>query len=236
MRFDPPLTRGTLVRRYKRFLADVVLEDGDPITVHCPNTGSMLGVAEPGCGLWLLHHDSPTRRYPWAWELTELADGTLAGINTQRGNTLVREAIAGGALPSLAGYSSFTAEARYGAEGSRIDWLLQADGHPDCYVEVKNVTAAVQDGIAVFPDAVSARGTKHLRELMGVVRNGSRAVLVFCVQRGDVTEVRPADDIDPLYGRTLREALDGGVEVMAVRARITPASITLEDILPFRAP
>lgn len=236
MNFDPPLVPGRLERRYKRFLADVTLADGSTITAHCPNTGSMLGVAEPGQRVWLAHRPSATRKYAHAWELTELADGTLVGVNTHLSNALVREAIVAGAIPSLSGYAEIQAEARYGHERSRIDLLLKSPDRPDCYVEVKNVTAAVQDGIALFPDAVSERGTKHLRELMSVVAGGQRAVLVFCVQRGDVREVRPADAIDPAYGRTLREAMAAGVEAIAHAARITPETVRLEHALPVVCP
>lgn len=236
MNFDPPLVPGRLERRYKRFLADVTLADGSTITAHCPNTGSMLGVAEPGQRVWLAHRPSPTRKYAYAWELTELAAGTLVGVNTHLSNALVREAIVAGAIPALSGYAEIQAEARYGKEGSRIDLLLKSPDRPDCYVEVKNVTAAVQDGIALFPDAVSERGTKHLRELMGVVAEGRRAVLVFCVQRGDVREVRPADAIDPAYGRTLREAISSGVEAIACGADVTPAAVRLSHRLPVVCP
>jgi len=236
LNFDPPLVPGRLERRYKRFLADVTLADGSTITAHCPNTGSMLGVAEPGQRVWLAYRPSPTRKYAYAWELTELADGTLVGVNTHLSNTLVREAIVDGTIPALAGYPDIQPEARYGKEGSRIDLLLKSPDRPDCYVEVKNVTAAVQDGIALFPDAVSERGTKHLRELMGVVAEGRRAVLVFCVQRGDVREVRPADAIDPAYGRTLREAIAAGVEAIACRAEVTPESVHLAHLLPVVCP
>lgn len=236
MNFDPPLVQGTLLRRYKRFLADVVLASGDQITAHCPNTGSMLGVAEAGQRVWLAHRPSPTRKYAYGWELTELADGTLVGVDTHRSNALVREAIESGVITELQGYDTIVPESRYGSENSRIDFLLRAASLPDCYVEVKNVTAAVEAGIALFPDAVSERGTKHLRELMGVVAEGSRAVLAFCVQRDDVKEVRPADAIDPAYGRTLREALRAGVEAIAYRATIGPAAVHLRHRIPVVCP
>jgi sugar fermentation stimulation protein A len=236
LRFDPPLVPGTLIQRYKRFLADVKLEDGSTITAHCPNTGSMLGCADPGSRVWLVHAPSPTRKYAWSWELTELPGGRHVGVNTHRSNALVREALENGRLPGLGAYTTIRPEAAYGQEGSRVDFLLSAGGLPDCYLEVKNVTAAVQDGVALFPDAVSARGTKHLREMMQVVAAGARAVLLFCVQRDDVTEVRPADAIDPLYGRTLREALGAGVEALALRARLDAQGIVLETQIPVRCP
>lgn len=236
MRFETPLVRGTLVRRYKRFLADVILDDGTPLTAHCPNTGSMMGVAEPGMGVWLQHHATPGRKYPYSWELVELPDGTRVGVNTHRSNVLVREAIEVDRFGGFRGYTDIVPEFRYGAENSRADFLLRGTGLPDCYVEVKNVTAAVDHGIALFPDAVSVRGTKHLRELMSMVVTGHRAVLVFCVQRDDVAEVRPADAIDPLYGRTLREAIATGVEAVAWRATLSIEEVRLSAIVPVRCP
>ena len=231
-----PLVPGILLRRYKRFLADVKLESGQTVTAHCPNTGSMLGVAEPGCRVWLTHQPSESRKYAHGWELTELASGVLVGINTHRSNALVREVIEHGRLPSLGGYTSIVPECRYGSENSRVDFLLQANGLPDCYVEVKNVTAAVNGGVAVFPDAVSVRATKHLRELADMVRQGHRAALVYCVQRQDVEEVQPADAIDPAYGAGVREAMAAGVEFLALAASVTPDSIVLHREIQFLTP
>jgi sugar fermentation stimulation protein A len=232
MKFKTPLIAATLLRRYKRFLADVRLGDGEPITVHTANTGSMLGCAEPGSRVWLSRSESTTRKYPYSWEITETAAGVLVGINTALPNPLVREAIEAGVIGELQGYRSLRGEVPFGSERSRIDWLLQGDGDQgDCYVEVKNVTAAVA-GTAIFPDAVSARGAKHLRELMGVVAAGQRGVLCFCVQRGDVTAVRPADEIDAVYGETLREARQNGVEIVAYQAEVAPTGIVLRRSLP----
>jgi len=236
VRFPVPLIGARLTRRYKRFLADVTLDDGTALTAHCPNTGSMLGCQLPGSRVWLSRSDNPKRKYAYTWELVELDGGVLVGINTGRSNALVREAIESGVIGELGGYDEIRAEVRYGNENSRADFLLMG-GSGDCYVEVKNVTAAVQDGVAVFPDAVSTRGTKHLRELMGVVREaGKRAVLCFCVQRTDVDEVRPADDIDPEYGRTLREAVGTGVEVVAYRAEMHPEAVALAERIPVVCP
>lgn len=234
MTFDPPLVEGRLLRRYKRFLADVQLPDGEMITAHTANTGAMTGCAESGRRVWLSRSDNPKRKYPHTWELIEVRDGVLAGINTQLSNLLVREAIENGRVPELAGYGRIRSEVRYGEERSRIDLLLDS---PDdeksicCYVEVKNVTL-VDDGIARFPDAVSVRASKHLRELMSVVRAGQRAVIFFCVQRGDVREVRPADQIDPLYGETLREAVICGVECLAYGADVSAQEVALRRALP----
>ena len=226
MQFNQTLRAGTLLRRYKRFLADIELDDGTLLTAACPNTGSMLGCCTPGSRVWLSQSDSPTRKYRHTWELVEVG-GVLIGINTGLPNKLVREAIERGVISELGGYPSVRGEVAFGAERSRVDLLLQDPARADCYVEVKNVTAAVRQGIALFPDAVSARGAKHLRELMRLTADGRRAVLVYCVQRGDVSEVRPADAIDPLYGRTLREALAAGVEVLAYRASVTSEAISL---------
>ena len=236
MRFETPLVHGTLIRRYKRFLADVTLDDGTVLTAHCPNTVSMMGVAAPGVGVWLQHHAAPGRKYPYSWELAELQDGTRVGVNTHRSNALVREAIESDRFGGLHAYTEILAEFRYGAENSRTDFLLRGSGQPDCYVEVKNVTAAVDRGVALFPDAVSERGTRHLRELMGMVAAGHRALLVFCVQREDVVEVRPADAIDPRYGRTLRDAIASGVEVAAWRATLDTRQVSLTTALPVQCP
>ena len=236
MRFPEPLVSARLVKRYKRFLADVTLDDGTLLTAHCPNTGSMLGCQVPGSRVWLSRSDNPKRKYAYTWELVELDGGVLVGINTGRSNALVREAIESGVIGELGGYDEIRAEVRYGNEGSRADFLLTGDD-ADCYVEVKNVTAAVEDGVALFPDAVSVRGTKHLRELMGAVRESAkRAMLCFCVQRTDVHEVRPADAIDPEYGRTLREALDAGVEAVAYRAEMHPEAVILAERVPVVCP
>lgn len=232
MEFSAPLVEATLLRRYKRFLADVRLSDGEVITVHTANTGSMLGCAEPGSRVWLSRSASTTRKYPYSWEITETAAGVLVGINTALPNALVREAIEAGVIEELQGYHSVRGEVPYGTERSRIDWLLEGGGaRAACYVEVKNVTAAVAD-TAIFPDAVSARGAKHLRELMAMVAAGQRGVLCFCVQRNDVTAVRPADEIDAVYGQTLREALQNGVEAVAYQAEVTTAGIALRRSLP----
>jgi len=236
LRFPIPLLAGRLTKRYKRFLADVTLDDGASLTAHCPNTGSMLGCQEPGSRVWLSESDNPKRKYRHTWELVGLHSGVLVGINTGRANGLVREAIESGLMVELGGYDEIRAEVRYGNENSRIDFLLTGnDG--SCYVEVKNVTLAVDEGIALFPDAVSTRGTKHLRELMDTVSQaGQRAVLCFCVQRSDVQEVRPADHIDPDYGRTLRQALDAGVEVIAYRAKLDPGGVVLRERIPVCCP
>ncbi len=224
---------GSLIKRYKRFLADIELDDGRVITAHTPNTGSMLGCCEPGSRVWLSDSGNPERKYPLSWELVEAAPGILVGINTVLPNKLVEEGIRNGVIKELQGYDGIRREVRYGAENSRIDLLLEDAGKPACYVEVKNVTLA-QDGTGYFPDAVSARGSKHLRELAEVVAAGKRGIILFCVQRKDVSEVRPADTIDSKYGNTLRQVIDAGVEAIAWRADVTPEEVRLDKSLPVR--
>ena len=196
----------------------------------------MLGCAEPGMRVWISRASNPQRKYAWTWEQVEALPGVPVGIHTGRTNSLVREAIVGGRISEMAGYSSLKGEVKAG-EGFRVDFLLSGHRHkPDCYLEVKNVTAAVQDGVALFPDAVSVRASRHLRELMERVKAGQRAALCFCVQRDDVAEVRPADAIDPVYGRTLREAEVAGVELFAYAARVSPVETTLYRAVPLRIP
>jgi sugar fermentation stimulation protein A len=233
--FPSPLLEGRLLKRYQRFLADVELADGTTVTAHCPNTGSMLGCKEPGSRVWLSEAANPKRKLPYTWEIVEALPEVLVGVNTALSNRLVEEAIAAGAITELRDYSRIRREVRFGAENSRVDLLLEGDG-PDCYVEVKNVTAAAESSIAIFPDAVSERGAKHLRELAAMAEAGHRAVLCFCVQRRDVEEVRPADAIDPVYGRTLRDALARGMEALAYRAEVTPQGIELRHPLPVVCP
>jgi sugar fermentation stimulation protein A len=224
----PPLLPGTLIKRYKRFLADIVLEDGNTVTVHCPNSGSMKGCAAPGSRVFISRSSNPGRKYPFTWELVE-ADGFWAGINTALPNRLVRDAIESGTVVELQGYETIRPEVPYG-EHSRIDLLLESP-HRRCFVEVKNVTL-VENTLALFPDAVTIRGQKHLNELMRVVREGDRGVIFFTVQRGDGKSVSPADAIDPEYGRLLRLAMENGVEALAYRALVTPQEIVLTERLP----
>jgi len=224
----PPLTAGTLIRRYKRFLADVELEDGSIVTAHCPNSGSMKGCALTGSPVFLSRSSNPNRKFPCTWELV-WADMHWVGINTGLPNRLVREAIEVGDVKELQGYTSIRPEVPYG-DHSRIDLLLEGvQGR--CFVEVKNVTL-VEDGRALFPDAVTIRGQKHLRELMRVVQEGDRGVIFFTVQRGDGESVSPADAIDPEYGRLLRLALESGVEAIAYQAQVAPEEIRLIKRVP----
>ena len=194
-----------------------------------------MGCCEPGSRVWLSESDRATRKYRHTWELVEVGR-VLVGINTGLPNALVAEAIGDGTIAELAGYAGVRREVAYGSESSRIDFVLEAPGREACYVEVKNVTAAANRGVALFPDCVSERGSRHLRELVRLKDRGLRTVQLYCVQRGDVNEVRPADGIDHEYGRTLREAIAAGVEVLAYRARVTPGEIRLVERIPVVCP
>jgi sugar fermentation stimulation protein A len=228
MKLPTPLHSGRLIRRYQRFLADVELPDGTRITVHCPNSGSMLGCSTPGSEVLLSSSASPARKHPFTWELA-YCDGNWVGINTSRPNRLVHEGIEQGIITELQGYSVIQPEVRYGVS-SRIDLLLSR-AEERCYVEVKSVTL-VENGLARFPDSVTERGQKHLRELIAMVEQGHRAVNLFVVQRGDGERFAPADVIDPVYGRLLRLAAAAGVELLAYQAVATPSEIKLNRRLP----
>jgi sugar fermentation stimulation protein A len=230
MRFAAPLTEGRLVRRYKRFLADVELADGRIITAHCANPGSMLGLADPGIRVWLSAADDPRRKLAWSLELVEVDAGAgpaIVGINTGHPNRLVADAVGSGLVPELAGYDELRREVKYG-RNSRIDLLLTRRAHPDCYVEVKNVHLMRTAGLAEFPDSVTARGAKHLDELADMVGGGARAVMFFLVQRGDAERLAIARDIDPGYAAALTRARSAGVEVIAYRCRVSPEAIALD--------
>ncbi len=233
MVFDSPLLPGVLLRRYKRFLADVELDGGERVVAHTANTGAMSGCAQPGSRVWLSRSHNPKRKCAYTWELVQDENGTIIGINTLRANDLVAEAVNSGRFALLQGYGSVRREVRYGLENSRIDLLLESSLRPPCYIEVKNVTLAV-NGAACFPDAVSTRGQKHLRELANVVQAGNRALLVFCIQRNDVREFRPADWIDRDYGELLRRVYRLGVDVAALRADPDSGGIQLTERLPVR--
>ncbi|MFN7011742.1 MAG: DNA/RNA nuclease SfsA [Allorhizobium sp.] len=223
MIFSPPLVPARLIRRYKRFLFDAVLEDGREITGFCPNTGSMLGLSSPGSRIWLSEHDSPNRKYAHAFELIE-AEGTVVGVHAALANRLAEEAIRAGLVSDLATYPVLAREQRYGAR-SRIDFLLSAPDRPSVYVEVKNVHFVRRPGLAEFPDTVTARGARHLEELMGIVRGGQRAVMLYLVQREDCDGLGICGDLDPAYARTFERAMSAGVEAYAVKCRVTPAEI-----------
>jgi len=227
----PPLTHARLVKRYKRFLADVVLDDGTETTAHVANSGAMLGMNAPGIEVWLSHSDNPKRKLAWSWELAHV-DGGLVGINTSHPNAIAAEAIAAGKIPELVGYASLRREVTYG-KNSRIDILLEDESRPKCYVEIKNVHLKRGEA-AEFPDAVTARGTKHLAELSDMVAEGHRAVMLFLVQRQDCSYFSPAADIDPTYAKALHKALAAGVEVLCYACRLSLEEIVVADPLPLR--
>lgn len=233
MNFDPPLIPATLLCRYKRFLADVRLDSGEELTVHTPNTGSMLGCADPGTRIWLRDSANPARKYRYSWELASSPAGIPVGVNTHLANRLVQEAIEQGVIPELQGYAQIRREVKY-ARGSRIDLLLSAPGRADCYVEVKNVTALDDGQSAIFPDAPTERGRKHLQALREMVRAGYRAVLVLHVARDDARAFRPAAAIDPAYARLLGEVHGEGVEVLAWVSRVSAQAIDLYRSVPVR--
>ncbi|HBB78333.1 sugar fermentation stimulation protein SfsA [Stutzerimonas xanthomarina] len=232
MRFSTPLEAGRLVRRYKRFLADIVSDAGEALCIHCPNTGSMLNCMGEGARVWFQRSNDPKRKLPGTWELVETPQGRLACVNTARANRLVEEALLGGVIEELAGFTALRREVAYGLENSRVDFRLDYPAGP-AYVEVKSVTLGFGDtAVAAFPDAVTLRGAKHLRELAALARDGVRAVQLYCVNLTGIEAVRPASEIDPLYAAALREAVAAGVEVLAYGVEISPEEIRLSRRLP----
>lgn len=234
MKITPKLQQGILIRRYKRFLADIRTEDGNTLTVHCPNTGSMRNCLQPEKPCWYSLSDNAKRKYPHTLEIVTASGNHRAGINTGRANHLVKEAITDGTIAELSHYQTIKPETVCGIDNSRMDFLLTDSDQDqrDCFVEVKNVTLMEQKGCGYFPDAVSTRGAKHLRALTELVQQGKRAVLLFCVQHAGITSVAPADHIDPEYGRLLRVAASEGVEILAYQAKLTVTDIRLYRSLP----
>lgn len=229
MQFSSSLLRGRLIKRYKRFFADIELLDGTIITAHCPNTGSMQGVLTPGTPVWVSQSDNPKRTLKYTWELVEI-DGTYVGVNTQNPNRIVGDALISGYIPELASYSTIKAEVKYGTENSRIDYLLTDKNDNRCYVEVKNAHYAKVENsqhVGIFPDSETTRGVKHLHELMRMVDDGHRAVLIYCLQRGDCDSLRFGVEFDPIYAKTAVMALNHGVEMMPYNCAITQQGITL---------
>lgn len=228
MRFAPELEQGRLLVRYKRFLADIETDTGELLTIHCPNTGSMLNCMMPNGRVWFSRSSDPKRKLPGTWEISETPQGRLACINTGRANTLVEEALRTGVINELAGFTALKREVAYGSEKSRVDFRLE---YPDgfLYLEVKSVTLGFDDSpIAAFPDAVTQRGARHLRELAALAREGTRAVLLYCVNLTGVKAVRPAEEIDPAYAAALQDAIDAGVQVLAYGVQLTPQEIRID--------
>ncbi len=225
----PPLIEARLLRRYKRFLADVQLDTGETLTVHCPNPGSMRTMAEPGSRVWLSHSDNPKRRLAYTWELVE-SRGQLTLVHTGRANAIVNEAIEAQVIGELRGWSGVRSEVPYG-DKSRVDFVVDWEDS-SAFVEVKNVTMADGASRAAFPDSVTARGEKHLRELMAMVEAGHRAIMLFCVSRAGTGGIRPADEIDPRYAQRLREASRAGVEILAYGCEISIEEVIMREALP----
>lgn len=233
MKFENPLIKGTLVKRYKRFMADVELADGTVVVAHCANSGSMLSVNEPGSTVWISPATNPDRKLKYTWEMIRIGDA-MVGINTSHPNRLVADAIADGTIKELDGYASLRREVKYG-KNSRIDILLEDDAKPMCYVEVKNVTMRrdLSPGApADFPDSVTSRGKKHLEELSDMIAEGHRAVMMYLVQRDDADSFTIATDIDPDYADALRKAKKAGVEIVCYDCTLSPEAITINRPLP----
>ena len=230
MKYARPLVRAVLIRRYKRFLADVTLEDGRETTAHCANPGAMTGLAQAGTPVWLEPNDDPKRKLRYSWKLAETG-GALVGIDTALPNKVVGEALHAQAVPALAGYKSVHAEVKYG-ENSRVDFLLTGEGLPDCYVEVKSANLCRKAGLVEFPDTVTKRGAKHMDELAGMVAQGHRAVVLYLVQRTDCTAFAVASDIDPTYASAFHTACAAGVEAFCFRANLTLEGASFGEALP----
>jgi len=232
MHFSPALEEGRLIRRYKRFLADIETVHGELLTIHCPNTGSMLNCMAPGARVWFSRSSDPKRKLPGTWEVGETPQGRLACINTARANALVEEALRAGVISELNGFTGLKREVAYGQENSRIDFRLDYENR-SAWVEVKSVTLGF-DGtnVAAFPDAVTVRGAKHLRELACLAREGVRAVQLYCVNLSGIEAVRPAREIDPVYAAALRDAVAAGVEVLAYGVTLTPEQMWVDRALP----
>ncbi|MEL7344089.1 MAG: DNA/RNA nuclease SfsA [Pseudomonadota bacterium] len=232
MEFPRPLIPGTLIRRYKRFLADVLLEDGREVTAHCPNPGSMMGLKDPGLRVWLEPNDDPRKKLKYGWRLLELPGGQWVGIDATAPNRIVGEALRAGRVGELAGYGDIRAEQKYGTR-SRIDFLLREPGRADAYVEIKNVHLMRQPGLAEFPDCVTDRGAKHLGELARVVEDGARGVMFYCIQMTGADRFAVAGDLDPAYLRAFDAARAAGVDVLVYDTNITTQGITLGQRIAF---
>ncbi|MCK5424924.1 MAG: DNA/RNA nuclease SfsA [Emcibacter sp.] len=234
MKFEHKLIRGTLIKRYKRFLADILLDSGETVTAHCANSGSMMGLKDEGNIVWLSPQTNPKAKLRFKWELVEV-DDCLVGINTSHPNRIVQDAITDGSITELEGYENLRREMKYG-QNSRIDIFLSGStlGDADCYVEVKSVTLSRQKGIAEFPDSITTRGTKHLKELSQMVADGHRAIMVYLMQRDDCSEFRIAADIDPTYAAALERALYDGVEAVCYCCNLTSKEIIVGQRIPIR--
>ncbi|MCW4445196.1 DNA/RNA nuclease SfsA [Vibrio splendidus] len=244
MHFNPPLEPATLIKRYKRFLTDIQLPDGSERTIHCANTGAMTGCATPGNTVWYSTSENVKRKYPNSWEISETDKGHRICVNTARANQLAVEAIENNTIVELLGYNALRTEVKYGSENSRIDILLEDNEKPPCYIEVKSVTLLDEQqtstkqqistkGQGFFPDAVTTRGQKHLRELTEMVESGNRAVLLFTVLHSGIEKVSAAHHIDAKYSLLLKQAQDAGVEVLCYKAELSSTQIQLKQAVEF---
>ncbi|WP_413283786.1 DNA/RNA nuclease SfsA [Vibrio sp. MA40-2] len=233
MHFEPKLECATLIKRYKRFLADIELPSGEVRTIHCANTGAMTGCADPGNTIWYSTSSNQKRKYPNSWEISQTQQGDMISINTIRANTLAVEAINNNIISELKGYETLKTEVKYGSENSRIDILLESKNTQPCYIEVKSVTLLGAQGIGYFPDAVTTRGQKHLRELTEMVNNGNRAVLLFAVLHSGIEKVSAAHHIDANYSLLLEQARKAGVEILCYKADISMNSMQLISSIDF---
>ena len=231
MQFSTPLVRATLVRRYKRFLSDVVLEDGREVVAHCPNPGSMLGLKDEGVAVWLEPNEDPKKKLKYGWRLVELPETVMVGIDTSIPNRVVGEALTSGLVTELTDYKNIRPEVKYG-ENSRVDFLLTGDELPDAFLEVKSVTLSRQTSVAEFPDSVTTRGTKHLHDLLETVRQGHRAIMLYLVQRTDCNAFKLASDIDPKYAKAFDQAREAGVEVLCYGTHIDEHGVTFATSIP----
>ena len=223
MQYSQPLQPATLIKRYKRFLTDITLPNGEEVTIHCPNTGAMTGCAEPGVTIYYSTSDNAKRKYPNTFELSSNSHGHMIGVNTAKANHIVKEAIENNEVEALTGYQTLNTEIKYGSENSRIDILLTDEQKKDCYIEVKSTTLLLDasSGLGAFPDAVTTRGQKHLRELIQMVEQGHRAVLVFLAQHTGIKKVTVASEIDPKYAQELKKAQHAGVEILVLHTHIS---------------
>ena len=235
MEFQTPLIRATLLRRYKRFLADIRLEDGTEAVAHCPNPGSMMGLADPGMTIWVEPNDDPKKKLKYGWRLVELPDGHWSGIDTAVPNRVVGEALRARTIPALAGYTDIRAEVKYG-QNSRIDFLARGEGQRDAYVEVKNVHLRRRERLAEFPDSVTKRGAKHLAELSDMVAQGYRAVMLYLVQRDDCDRMGFAADLDPGYAAAVTAAHHAGVEMLCHGTKIFQSGVVIASEMEISLP
>ena len=226
---------GLLLQRYKRFLADIRLDNGRKVTAHCANPGSMLGLSTPGAKVWVEPNDDPKKKLKFAWKLVEHDSGAFTGVDTALPNRLLKKAFFAGEVPGFEHYKTVLPEQKYGT-GSRIDFLLRGEGLPDAYVEVKSVTLCRTPGYAEFPDSVTLRGAKHLGELANMARADRRAVMLYLVQRTDAEQVGIAADIDPVYAASFAAAREAGVEMLSLGTSINPEGISISESLPLVAP